>query len=547
MKKRILAALLSAAMAVTLLAGCSTPKSDDGGSEGEGGSGEKVFRYATRTEPTSLDPQKGNCIPDNELQHAVTESLVRNTGGEITPGVAESWEVSDDGLVYTFHLREDAKWSDGEPITADDFVYGWQRLLDPETGALYAFIGEYIKNGYAVETGEVDPSELGVKAIDEKTFEVTLEKPTAYFLSLVGSSGQYAPCRKDIVEKYGNDFAATADKNVYSGPFKLISSENQEYVFEKNENYWDADNIKLDKAIMSYVEKAETQLAMYESGELDYVEIPSASVPEYEGQDNTFLNGNVDFFYINHKSENKVLGNKNFRLALNYALDRNSYIKLATSDVYKPSNSLVFEGLQGAEKTYGEEYELNSYPLDGDTDKAVEYLNDAMSELGIANASDISVEIVTTDVESSKKIAEVCQELWQKALGINVTIRQVTYADIYGTVLPGGDFEIGYGGWGADYDDPYSYLELFKSDSFYNYSQYANDEVDADLKASQTETDAKTRMDYLFDAEQKIIDDGAFIPLQQREIHYLVSEKVSGLVFFHCAINLDWVYADVAE
>ena len=100
-------------------------------------------------------------------------------------------EVSDDGLVYTFHLREDAKWSDGEPITADDFVYGWQRLLDPETGALYAFIGEYIKNGYAVETGEVDPSELGVKAIDEKTFEVTLEKPTAYFLSLVGSSGQY--------------------------------------------------------------------------------------------------------------------------------------------------------------------------------------------------------------------------------------------------------------------------------------------------------------------------------------------------------------------
>ena len=129
----------------------------------------------------------------------------------------------------------------------------------------------------------------------------------------------------------------------------------------------------------------------------------------------------------------------------------------------------------------------------------------------------------------------------------NVTIRQVTYADIYGTVLPGGDFEIGYGGWGADYDDPYSYLELFKSDSFYNYSQYANDEVDADLKASQTETDAKTRMDYLFDAEQKIIDDGAFIPLQQREIHYLVNEKVSGLVFFHCAINLDWIYADITE
>ena len=481
------------------------------------------------------------------MQHAVTESLVRNTGGEVTPGVAESWDISPDGLVYTFHLREDAKWSDGEPITADDFVYGLQRLLDPETAALYAFIGEYIKNGYAVETGELEPEALGVKAIDERTLEITLENPTAYFLSLVGSSGQYAPCRKDVVDEYGTDFAATADKNVYSGPFKLTKSENQEYVFEKNEYYWDADNIKLDKAYMNYVEKAETQLAMYEEGSLDYVEIPSANVPDYEGQDNTFLNGNVDYFYINHKSENKVLGNKNFRLALNYALNRNDYIKLATSGVYKASNSLVFPGLQGAEKKYGEEYQLESYPLDGDTAKAKDYLNAAMSELGIKDAADISVEITTTDVESSKKIAEVCQELWQTALGIKVTIRQVTYADIYGTVLPGGDFEIGYGGWGADYDDPYSYLELFKSDSLYNYSQYANDDVDAALKASQKETDPKTRMDLLNKAEQAIIDDGAFIPLQQREVHYLVNEKVQGLSFFHCSINLDWVYADIAE
>ena len=163
MKKKVFAALLATVMVGTMLAGCGTPgskSSNDSSSDG------KVFRYSTNTEPTTLDPTKGNCIPDNEIQHAVTESLVRNTGGEITPGVAESWEVSDDGLTYTFHLNPDAKWSDGEQIKAQDFVYSWQRLMNPDTAAPYAFIGEYLKNGYAIEKDQMDPSELGVVAQD---------------------------------------------------------------------------------------------------------------------------------------------------------------------------------------------------------------------------------------------------------------------------------------------------------------------------------------------------------------------------------------------
>ena len=247
MKKKLLAVLLTTAMAASLAVGCSTPKSSDGSnSKDSSNSDEKVFRYATNTEPTSLDPTKGQSIGDNEIQHAITEGLVRNTAGDIQPGLAEKWEVSDDGLTYTFHIREDAKWSDGEALTANDFVYSWQRLVDPETASPYAFIGDYLKNGYAIETGTMDKSELGVKAVDDQTLEVTLENPTPYFLSLIGSSGQYAPLRQDIVEKYGTDFAATADKNVYSGPFKLTSSENNEYIFEKNENYWDIDDINLD-------------------------------------------------------------------------------------------------------------------------------------------------------------------------------------------------------------------------------------------------------------------------------------------------------------
>ena len=393
----------------------------------------------------------------------------------------------------------------------------------------------------------MDVEELGVKAVDDTTLEVTLEHPTSYFLSLIGSSGQFAPLRQDIVEKYGTDFAATSEKNVYSGPFVMTSSEDNVWTFEKNDNYWDKDSINLDKCELNYVENTDTQLSMYEAGDLDYVQVPTAYVSDYKDKAEVFANGNVDFCYINSKSDNPVLGNKNFRLALNYALNRNDYNKLANADTYTAFNGLVFPGLQAKGTTYGEAYDLNSYsyPLDGDQDKATEYLNAAMQELGIANASDITVEVVTTDADSSKRIVETLQEQWQNALGINVKIRQVTYADIYGKVFPEHDYEIGYGGWGSDYDDPYSYLELFKSDSSYNYSQYENPEVDQLLLASQDEPDTDKRMDELNQVEQDVLADGAFVPLQARNVYYMLDDDTTGINFYYCSLNIDWVYADV--
>lgn len=544
MKKKVLAAFLCMAMVAGLATGCSTP----GGSKESGSEdGEKVFRYAVSTLPTTLDPTKGQSIGDNEIQHAVTEGLTRNTAGDVKPGIAEKWDISDDGLTYTFHLRKNAKWSDGKPVTAGDYEYSWKRLVNPETASPYAFIGDCLKNGQAIEQGKMNVDELGVKAVDDTTLEVTLEHPTSYFLSLIGSSGQFAPLREDVVEKNGKNFAATADKNVYSGPFKMTSSEDNVWVFEKNENYWDKKDIKLDKCELNYVENTDTQLSMYESGDLDYVQVPAAYVSDYKDKAKEFANGNVDFCYINSKSDNPVLGNKNFRLALNYALDRNEYNKLANADTYTAFNGLVFPGLKAKDSTYGKCYDLNSYsyPLNGNKEKATEYLNAAMKELGIAKASDITVEVVTTDADTSKRIVETLQELWQKTLGINVKIRQVTYSDIYGEVFPNHDYEIGYGGWGSDYDDPYSYLELFKSDSSYNYSQYENPEVDSLLKASQDEADTDKRMDELNQAEKLILADGAFVPLQARNVYYMLDDDTTGINFYYCSLNIDWVYADV--
>ena len=543
MKKKVFAALLATAMTATLIAGCGTPGS--GGSSDGGSSDGKVFRYSTSTEPTTLDPTKSNCIPDNEIQHALTESLVRNTGGEITPGVAESWEVSEDGLTYTFHLNPDAKWSDGEQITAQDFVYSWQRLMNPDTAAPYAFIGEYLKNGLAVEKGEMDPSQLGVVAQDDTTLVVTLERPTAYFLSMIGAQAQFAPLRQDIVEQYGSDFAADYEKNVYSGPYVLTKSSDNQWFFEPNENYWDADSIKLDRVELNYVQNPDTAVAMYEDGELDYVSLPTASISAYEGKDNTFLNGNVDYFYFNMNGSCPELANKNMRLALNYALNRNEYNQLVNSGYYKPSNGLVFSGLTGVNGTYGEESTLESYPLDGDDAKAKEYLNAALSELGYSDPSEVTLTLTTSDNESSKKQAEVCQEMWNSTLGINVEIEQITYNEVL-TRQQEGEYEIIWAGWGSDYDDPYSYLELFMSSSSYNYSGFKNDEYDALMTATQTETDAAARMEMMHQAEQILIDEGAFLPQAEREVHYLLDDDVKDLTFFYCSINIDWVHADIS-
>lgn len=543
MKKKVFAALLATAMVGTMLAGCGTPGSKSGGDGGN--SDEKVFRYSTSTEPTTLDPTKSNSIPDNEVQHALTESLVRNTGGEVYPGVAESWEVSEDGLTYTFHLNPDAKWSDGEQITAQDFVYSWQRLMNPDTAAPYAFIGEYIKNGLAVEKGEMDPSQLGVVAQDDTTLVVTLERPTVYFLSMIGAQAQFAPLRQDIVEEYGSDFAADYEKNVYSGPYVLTKSSDNQWFFEPNEEYWDRDSIKMDRVELNYVQNPDTAVAMYEDGELDYVQLPSASISAYEGKDNTFLNGNVDYFYFNVGGDCPELANKNMRLALNYALDRNKYNQLVNSGYYKPSTGLVFSGLTGIESTYGEESTLEGYPLDGDDAKAKEYLNAALSELGYSDPSEVTLTLTTTDTESAKKQAEVCQEMWNKALGINIEIEQITYAECLSR-QGSGDFEIIWAGWGSDYDDPYSYLELFMSSSSYNYSGFKNDEYDALMTATQTETDNAKRMDLMHQAEQILIDEGAFLPQAEREIHYLLNENVKDLTFFYCSINIDWIHADIA-
>lgn len=563
MKKRSVLALgLAAAMAFGMV-GCSTPGQETtaapaettaaasgetaaaGETEAPAASGQKVFRYSSMTEPTTLDAIKCNAIIDNEVQQMITEGLLRNYGDELLPGLAETWEVDDAGLVYTFHLR-DAKWPDGQAITANDFVYSFQRLADPATASPYAWIlPGMIKNATEVSSGEMAVEELGISAPDDKTVVIELDHPQSYFLSLIGSCAQFTPQRKDVVEQFGAEYAGSAEKMMTYGPFIMTSSANRQYIMEKNPDYWNADAVNFDRIELSVIDNGETALAMYESGDLDYVVIPNASVPNYAGQDQSYVNGNLDWVYINNEAE--YVSNKNFRLALAYAIDREDYNILVNNGVYSAWGNPVLplcDGIDG--KNYGESVQPEGFPLKADDAKAQEYLQAALTELNISDPSEITIRFNAWDNETVKKVAEVCQEMWQTRLGINVEIDMVTYSDVYTNIYPNHDYQVGYGGWGPDYADPYTYLYLFDSRNANNYSNYKNAEYDELMDKVVAEPDPTTRMQYLADAEALVIADGANIPLQMRTVHYLLDEDVTGVSFNFIGYNFCPAFGDCA-
>lgn len=543
MKKKGLAVLLACVLAVSMM-GCSTPgsKTDktEKKTEEDTGTKEKVFRYSMLADVTTLDPQKSNELQSSTIGYHIGEGLTRSIDGEVHPGLAEDWEVSEDGLTYTFHLR-DARYSDGETIKAQDFEYAMKRLVDPKTASTFAFIAKPLANADEVTSGEKAVDELGVKAEDDKTLVCTLGFPAPYFLQIL-SMTQFYPTREELVEKYGDDFSTNGDKNVYSGPFCLKEwKQNDRIILEKNPEYWDKDKINLDRVEILIVSDENTALAMYESGELDYVNVPTDSIGNYPDAE-FYKSGAEDFMKIN--TGEGPLSNKNFRLALNYGLNRKEFIKLSTNDVYEPATRFILPEVGGVNKIFGEEYPYEAFPLEGDMDKAKEYLNTAMKELGIADASEISIELLTSDTERTKKEAEVIQALLQDSLGIEIKVNLVPRADRLSREDTG-DYDMVVSGIQPDYPDPISFLESWETDSPYNHTNYSNAEYDALLQEAYHSGDAQHRMDTLAKAEKFFMEDGGLVPLQFRRNARLLNKDISGITNYFCGYDINFLYGDV--
>lgn len=561
MKKNKLFALGLAAVMALSTAGCSTPTTtvedkttapaeagSEAGSAGEtaapAASGEKIFRYSNIADIATIDPNKTNSVPDATVAYHIFDGLYRNVMGDLQPATAESYEVSDDGLVYTFKLRQDTKWSDGQTVTAKDYEYGMKRLCDPAAACPSSYLGAVLKNGAAVSAEEVPVEELGVKALDDFTLEITLENPADYFVSMLSMSA-FLPVRQDIAEKYGAEFGGGAEKQVYNGPFVVSEFGNGKLIMKKNENYYDADKIKLDGVeILTVADKA-TSVSMLEAGELDLAELPTELAPQYEGQSQSYYSGANDYAALNHRNE--YLANKNFRLALNYAVNREEYILLSHNGLYQANLRYVLPQVRGVEGEYGTEYPLEAFPLKGDMDLAKEYLDKALSELGLSDPSEITLKLVVADSDDAKKEAEVVTNQWKNNLGINVEINMVPYATKNAMLVPeNDDYDIIMSGWAPDYSDPYSYLELWYSTSGYNYLNYHSETYDKYMDASKTTSGAE-RMENLYNAEKTLLEDGALVPLQLREVPYLVSDRVQNLGAYFIGLNYDYMYVDITE
>lgn len=489
----------------------------------------ETLTFSMETEIPALDPQKSNASPSFTVISHIFENLVRRFEGRTIPGVASKWETSEDGRTITFHLR-DSKWSDGKPVTAYDFEYTIKRLIDPKTAAEYAFAAYYIKGAEDFNKGKTkDASSVGVKAIDDKTLVVTLKEPTPYFVGFL-AHGVFAPSRRDVVEKYGEAYATGADKVVYNGPFVLKEwKHEQAKIFEKNPTYWNSKAIKLDRAEIMVIPDTATALNMFENGEFDLVDVPSNLFKMYrdQGKAKLFYNGALDWIRVNvaKNPDRPWLSNKNFRKAMAWAIDRESYTATSTKGLYTPAFRFILPIVQGVKEQYGKEHPLPFYTPKGDAKKAKMYLDSALKELKLSKPSEITVEYLIQDQEETRLMAETLQQQIQKNLGINFKIRLVTRKQ-RAQLEQAKNYELVYSGWMPDYDDPMTYEEIWLSDSSHNTTSYASPEYDKLVKGAMLEKNPTKRMKMIFEAEKRILDDAPLIPLQMRRKAWMINPKL---------------------
>ncbi len=512
----------------------------------------KVFRMAIGSEPPNLDPQLGTDSVSILIDNAVLEGLVRVYNGNVVAGMAETWDISEDGLTYTFHLR-DAQWSDGQKVTAQDFEYSFLRLLDPATASEYAFQGYYIVNGEEFNTGKItDATQVGVKALDEKTLEIKLKAPTKYFLALTGFLS-FMPSRKDLVEQYKEGYAADASKAVYNGPFILKDWQHDASVtVEKNPNYWNKEAIKLDKVEMTIVTDSKTAINMYEAGDIDIVGLSKDFIAQYDaaGKANYFATGAEWYFQLNLKGKSaqtgKFLSNVNFRHAVGYAVDRQAFCDQVLKNGSTPAQRYILPLLAGSQDKFAKEYPYEYYPKTADVAKAKELLDAALKEIGTTADKMPSFEYLTDDSDVARTQAEAIQDMLSKNLGIKLEIKQVQFKQRL-ELMEAHDYDFSSSGWLPDYDDPMTYVDLWVTGGGHNNTNWSNPKYDELIQFAKTSPDAKLRADAMADAEKLLMEDGPIIPIYFRQGVFAIQPYVKGIIRNFIGADPDFVFADIQK
>ncbi|EAC3855388.1 peptide ABC transporter substrate-binding protein [Listeria monocytogenes] len=536
------------------LAGCTTggtsSSSNDTAASGDS-SAEQVFNVVVSQEMPSADLSLATDTISFSALNNVYEGLYR-LDAESTPqpaGAAEAAEVSEDGLTYKIKLREDAKWSNGDPVTAADYVYGWQRTVKPETASEYAYLFSPVKNADAITAGDTDPSELGIKAVGDYELEITLEKATPYFDYLLAFPS-FFPQNQKVVEENGDQYASTSDNAVYNGPFVLTGFDgpgtDTEWAYEKNDQYWDKDTVKLQTINVSVVKESSTALNLFQDGQADDV-ILTGELAQQMANDEAFISqpeASTYYLEMNQRDEDSPFRNENLRKAISYAIDRDALVTSILGDGSIASSGLVPEGMTFSPGDHTDFTEAAGSVISYDQEKAKEYWEKAKEELGIDS---LEFDILASDTDSTKKIIEYLQDTIEKTLdGVKVTLSPVPLS-VRLDRSNAGDFDAVMAGWGADYADASSFTDLFTTGNSYNRGQWSNEEFDAAVKAAGTTNanDPDKRWEDLVNAEKIIMNEQGVIPVYQKAEAHLRAPKVKGVVAHAAGAQYDYKWTSI--
>jgi oligopeptide transport system substrate-binding protein len=540
MTKKLLSSVLAAAMIATAFTGCGGSTSQASSQAAASGTGSAAQSKSVSltvnvgTEPDSIDPDLNTLVDGGIYIQHVFEGLTKlDDKGKIVNGQAKDIKVSDDGLTYTVTLRDDIKWSDGKPVTAQDFVYGWQRLVNPKTASEYSYMMDPVVNATDIYTGKnKDVTSLGVTAKDDKTLEIKLSAPCAYFLELL-SRPMFYPLRKDVVE--GND-KWTQDPKTYigNGPYKMTAWNHKESIIDqKSDTYYNKDAVTVDQIKFLLMDDDSAIQAAYQNGELNFAD--SYPVEEQEKWAATKDYHNMDqlaTYYIAFNCKKAPFDNPKVRKALTLAIDRNYIVNNITKAGQIPADAFVSTGVTDAD-TSKQFHEVGGgyYSVkDEDYDKNVAEAKKLLSEAGYPDGKGFpTFEYSFNTNTGHKAIAEALQNMWKEELGINCTIAAQEWA-VFSENRHKGNYQVARDGWIADYNDPISYLDTFMSDSGNNDPQWSNKDFDALIRKAKATGDQTVRMKAMHDAEKVLMDDMPLCPIYFYTDVYLLNTNISNVV-----------------
>ena len=503
----------------------------------------QVLNWSYASELPSMDLSTATDTISFDQLNSTMEGIYRiGKNSKVEPGLATKTEVSKDGLTYTFTLRKNDKWSNGDPVTAQDFVYSWRRTVDPKTGSQYAYLFDVIANANDIIAGKKAVDTLGIKAEGKYKLVVTLEKKLPYFKLLMGFP-VFFPQNQNVVEKYGKKYGTAAKYLVYNGPFKMEgwSGSNLSWKLVKNKNYWDKKDVKLSQINFSVNKSTTTSYNLYQSKKLDYTPLSTEQAKQLKGKDGYKVLKEARTNYLEFNETNKVFANKKIRQALSYAVNRQVLADKVLGAGTLPSLGIVSRDLAFNK---GKDFAVAAKTTAGVTynkAKAQKLLKEGLAEVG---QSKLSFTLLGDDTDVSKQVTESLQSQIQQTLpDVDVSVSNVPFK----TRLQrseDGDFDVVVSAWGADFADPISFLDLFTSDNSYNNGKWKNAEYDKLITASKT-TDAGNvdkRWDDMVKASKILSEDQGVAPLYQLNVAYMLNPSVKGVI--QNTAGVTWSFKD---